>query len=251
MTIDLNCDLGEISGLSKSGNDALIMPWITSANIACGFHAGDPLTIERTIRLALIHKVAIGAHPGYPDREGFGRKTIQMTGEELRASLLYQVGAVKSMAEALGGKLAHVKPHGALYNLAATDRNTADIIAQAVKATGPSLILYGLAGSQLIEAAKSAGLAYASEAFADRAYNEDGTLVSRALPGAVLYDAVMVVNQVLRMVKKKTVETITGKIIPIQVDTLCIHGDNEMAAGFARKLCEAFRKNGITLSSAR
>ena len=247
MTIDLNCDLGETSVLHHSGQDAQIMPWITSANIACGFHAGDPLTIEKTILLALKHGVSIGAHPGYPDKEGFGRNEMNLLPEELRASILYQVGAMKSMAEALGGRLRHVKPHGALYNSAVIHAGTARIIARAIFEIDPSLILYGLSGSELIRAAEETGLTFASEVFADRAYNDDGTLVSRRLVGAVLTDAQLVIDRALQMASEKKVETVSGRVIPLKADTICIHGDNAQSAEFARKLNEAFNKNGIHL----
>ncbi|MHC1704808.1 MAG: LamB/YcsF family protein [Tenuifilaceae bacterium] len=249
MEIDLNCDLGESYGAYKIGNDEAIMSFISSANIACGFHAGDPVTIEKTIRLAIRKNVGIGAHPGYPDLEGFGRRPMKLSSEELRASILYQVGAIKSMTEALGGELQHVKPHGALYNSASVDFDMALIIAQAVKDIDSSLILVGLSNSEMLRAAKEIGLAFASEVFADRAYDDNGTLISRSNSKAVLHDTDQVIKRVLRMINERVVETISGKIIPIQADTICIHGDNEMALSFAENLYSAFKSNGISLKS--
>jgi UPF0271 protein len=244
MYIDINCDLGENAG---TGSDEALMPFITSANIACGMHAGDPLTIEKTIRAAIRYGVSTGAHPGYPDREGFGRRHMKMPGEELRALVLYQAGAVKAMAEAAGTKMRHVKPHGAMYNAAATDYEMSLVIAQAVKDLDSSLILMGLSGSEMIRAAGHIGLPCASEVFADRAYNDDGTLVSRDVPGALLHDTDQMISRVIRMIKEKSVETISGKIIHIEADTVCIHGDNEAAPGFVKRLAAALKAAGITM----
>ena len=243
MNIDLNCDLGEITGTSS--NDEAIMPFITSANIACGFHAGDPLTIEKTIRSAIRHGVGIGAHPGYNDRENFGRRSMYIDSEELRSLILYQAGAVKSMAEAAGAKLSHVKPHGALYNDAANDYEMSLVIAGAVKDLDSSVTLIALSGSRMIRAAKKVGLHYASEVFADRAYNDDGTLVARNIPGAVLHDTGTMIERVTTMIIEKVVVTISGKRIPIEVDTVCIHGDNESALSFVIALNAELRKKGI------
>jgi len=247
MHIDINCDLGEGCGPDDTSADEAVMPFITSANIACGFHAGDPLTIEKSVKSAIRHEVGIGAHPGYPDREGFGRRTVRMSHEELRALILYQAGAVKGITEAAGGKMQHVKPHGALYNAAATDYEMAAVIAQAVRDLDNTLTLVGLSGSELIRAARDAGLTCASEVFADRAYNDDGTLVSRSTMGAVLHDTATVIERAVRMITEKTVVSVTGKIIAIEADTVCIHGDNEMAAAFAENLAETLKKRGIEL----
>jgi len=249
LVIDINCDLGESTRLSKAGNDEAIMPFISSANIACGFHAGDPLTIEKTIKLAIQNGVGIGAHPSYPDIEGFGRRPMKMRNEELRAVILYQVGALKSMTEALGAKLQHVKPHGALYNSASSDYDMAKIIAKAVKDIDSSLILVGLSNSEMMRAANEIDIAFASEFFADRAYNDNGTLVSRDIPGSVLHDTNQVIERVIRMINEKNVVSITGKTIPIKADTICIHGDNEMALHFAENLVSTFKSNGISLKS--
>lgn len=245
MTIDINCDLGEMTGPGKKSIDEAIMPFITSANIACGLHAGDPLTMEKTVLMAKKHGVAIGAHPGYPDREGFGRNPMPLTEDELRAIILFQVRALKTISEALGEKFNHVKCHGALYNKAATDREMSMVIAKAVKDVDSSLILVGLSGSEMIKAAEVTGLQAASEVFADRAYNDDGTLVSRQLPGAVLNDSAMIIERAVSMVILKKVRSITGKIIPIKPETICIHGDNPAAPRFAESLLTAFRNAGI------
>lgn len=247
MYIDINCDLGEADPTTGPVNDEAIMPFISSASIACGFHAGDPLTMERTIRSAISHDVSIGAHPGYPDREGFGRRAMRMSHEELRAMILYQTGAVKAMAEAAGARMRHVKPHGALYNTAATNYELSMTIVRAVQDLDNSLILVGQSGSQMIRAARDAGLPCASEVFADRAYNDDGTLVSRSVEGAVLHDTEVMIRRVIRMIREKVVETVSGKIIPIEAETVCIHGDNEAAAEFVKKLAEALRAEGIEI----
>jgi len=247
MYIDINCDLGEMDPAAGPGADEAIMPFISSVNIACGFHAGDPLTIENTIRSAIRHGVSIGAHPGYPDREGFGRRPVKMSPEELRAMILYQAGAVKTMAEAAGARMRHVKPHGALYNTAATDYELSLVIARTVKELDPSLILVGQSGSQMIRAARAIGLACTSEVFADRAYNDDGTLVARTVEGAVLHDTGMMIRRVIRMIREKVVISVTGRTIPIEAETVCIHGDNETAAEFVRRLSEALKSEGISI----
>lgn len=247
INIDINCDLGETSLADGPGNDEAIMPFISSVNIACGFHAGDPLTIEQTVRSAIRNGVSIGAHPGYPDRENFGRKPMTMSPRELRAMILYQAGAVKAMAEAAGARMRHVKPHGALYNTAATDYDMSMNIVMAVKDLDSSLVLVGQSGSQLIRAARNAGLACASEVFADRAYNDDGTLVARSVEGAVLHDTELMIRRVIRMIREKVVETFSGKLIPIEAETVCIHGDNETAVEFVRKLAEALKAEGISI----
>ena len=249
MYIDINCDLGETDPAAGPGNDEALMPFITSASIACGFHAGDPLTIERTVRSAMRHGVSIGAHPGYPDRQNFGRKAMSLSHDELRAMILYQAGAVKAITEAAGARMRHVKPHGALYNTAVKDYAVSAVIARAVKDLDPLLILVGQSGSEMIRAARDAGLACASEAFADRAYDDDGALVARNIEGAVLHDTDLMIRRVIRMIREKVVETVSGKLIPIEADTVCIHGDNETAPEFVKKLAEALRAEGITLRS--
>lgn len=245
MTVDINCDLGELNDRGYSKTDEAIMPFITSANIACGLHAGSPLTMEKTVLLAKKYGVAAGAHPGYPDRENFGRRSLVMSMEELRAMILFQVGAMKAIAESSGMKLQHVKCHGALYNNAASDYEMSLVIAKAVRDIDSSLIFVGLNGSELLHAAEYTGLAVASEVFADRAYNDDGSLVSRKLPGAVISDTNTVIERAKRMAMKKEVVTISGKIIRVSADTICIHGDSPMAPEFAKGLVTAFREAGI------
>ncbi len=249
MTIDLNCDMGESYGVYTIGNDDAVMPFISSANIACGYHAGDPIVIGKTIRLALHHAVAIGAHPGYPDREGFGRRSLQMTTEEIYAMVLYQVSALKSMTEALGGTLHHVKPHGALYNDAAQNPAIALAITRAVKDIDSGLLFFGLASSEMITAARHTGLQPVSEIFADRSYNDDGSLVHRSKPGAVLSDMNAVSDRIVSMVKTGKVITVTGKTIPIAAETICIHGDNPHAPEFASTINERLKKEGITIQT--
>ncbi len=247
MTIDLNCDMGEGYGTYTIGNDEAIMPFISSANIACGFHAGDPSVIMHTIRLAKKHHVAIGAHPGYPDLAGFGRRTMHMSPDELYASMLYQVGALKSMAEALGTTLHHVKPHGALYNDAAKNEDIASAMINAVKDIDNSLLFVGLAQSVMLHAAEKAGLRTLHEFFADRSYNDDGSLVSRQLPGAVIHDTETVLHRVIGMIRTNTVQTMSGKTIPITAHTICIHGDNPHAPEFARMLHERLTAENIRI----
>jgi len=245
MTVDLNCDLGEITG---GLNDEAIMPYISSASIACGYHAGNVETMEKTVRLAIEYGVWIGAHPGYNDKKNFGRIPILCTPDELYDLIVSQVSDLSAIASRLGRKLNHVKPHGAMYNSASSDFEMALVIARAVKEADSSLILVGLSGSELINAAKSAGIPYASEVFADRAYNDNGTLVPRSVPGSVLDDAGHVIRRAVRMVKERCVESVTGRIIPLEPDTICIHGDNKMAPLFARELLSAFREAGIIVS---
>ncbi len=210
MTVDLNCDMGESFGPWPMGDDAALMQHITSANIACGFHAGDPLIMQRTVRLALQHGVAIGAHPGYPDLQGFGRRAMQLSPEEVYAAVLYQIGALQSIAQAEGGRLHHVKPHGALYNAAAKDRALADAIARAVHAVDNNLILYGLSGSALIDAGRAVGLRTCSEVFADRGYEPDGSLTPRNRPGALIDDPEKAAGQALEMVRGRRVRSASG-----------------------------------------
>jgi 5-oxoprolinase (ATP-hydrolysing) subunit A len=249
MIIDINCDLGEL--VPDNGNDEAIMPYITSVNIACSMHAGDPLTMMKTVMLAMKNGVAVGAHPGYPDHEGFGRVSIEMSDDELRATILFQAGALKTIAEAAGGKLHHVKCHGALYNDASSDYHKSAVIARAIRDIDSSLILIGLSGSEQIRAAKDIGLQTGAEVFADREYNDDGSLVSRRLLGAVLHDKELIVRRAIRMVKERDVVTINGKTITIEADTICIHGDNPAAREFAGALLAAFRREGIDVRSLK
>ncbi len=246
--IDLNCDMGESFGAYHIGNDDALMPLITSANIACGFHAGDPQVMERTVRLALKHNVALGAHPAFPDLAGFGRRNLDATPAEIENDVLYQIGALDAFARAAGGKLAHVKAHGALYNLAAGNPDIARAVARAVARFDSNLVVVALAGSAMVDAARAAGLRIAREGFCDRAYNRDGTLRSRREPNAVIHDPARAAQQALQMVRGKSVTTPEGETIPLEVDTLCIHGDNAAAVEIARAVREALEKNGIVVA---
>lgn len=236
MVIDLNSDLGESFGHYKLGNDDEIMKHITSANIACGGHAGDPSVIEKTILMAIENKVAIGAHPSYPDVAGFGRRSMKIKPEDLYALTLYQVGALKAMAEALGGKLDHVKPHGALYSDLTTDYNRALAFVNAIKKLDSELIVVGLANSKLLKAAREVGLKGAAEIFADRAYNDDGSLVSRLEKGAVLTDWEVCFKQMEQFISSGTIQSKNGNTLEIYADTICVHGDNENAVEFVKEL---------------
>jgi UPF0271 protein len=231
------------------GEDAALIPLVTSVNVACGAHAGDPLTIDRTIRLAAAHGVAIGAHPGYPDLVGFGRRDLDMAPDELEASIVYQVGAVAAFAADAGVPLRHVKPHGALYNAAARDSGLAGVVARAVARVSLSLVLIGLAGSKLIAEGQRAGLRTAAEGFADRAYEADGSLRSRRLDGAVHADPAVVAAQALSIVRDGHVRSVDGADVPVQADTICIHGDSPGAADFARAIREALAAAGVTVAA--
>ncbi len=232
--------MGESLGLTIIGQDEKLMPFITSCNIACGFHGGDPIHIQRTIRLAITHKVRIGAHPSYPDLEGFGRRKMDIDPEELKAILIYQIAALKGMVESEGGTLSYVKPHGALYNKASVDSSEAQAIIVALKSIGSNLALMGLAGSEMEKAANEMDVDFISEAFGDRKYELDGSLMSRSKPNAVFSKAEEVVKQVESIVFDKRVETAAGKFVPIQADSICIHGDNPMALEFVKAIHHLF-----------
>lgn len=247
MKIDLNCDMGESFGRYRLGNDAAMLDVVTSANIACGLHAGDPVVMRETVALAASRGVAIGAHPGYPDLQGFGRRAMQLAPAELEAFLLYQLGALTSFARLAGVPLTHVKPHGALYNQAAADPDSAAAIARAVAAFDPRLIVVTLPESALKLAALGAGLRVALEGFADRAYQANGALAPRERSGAVIHDPDVAVARAIRMVTQGEVETIEGKVIPLRVDTLCVHGDTPNAAELAQSLRQALQKASIRL----
>ncbi len=245
MDIDLNCDMGESFGAYTIGRDAEVMPSITSANVACGFHAGDPTVMRETVRLAKAHGVAVGAHPGLPDLVGFGRREMAIGARELENAVAYQVGALAGIAAGEAVRLQHVKAHGALYNMAAKDRSLADAIARGVAAVDASLILLGLPDSDLLRAGESCGLKVAAEGFADRAYEPDGSLVSRRKPGAVIHDAEAVVARVLRMARERVVRAIDGADIPLPVSTICTHGDTPGAEVLVRRLREALERDGV------
>ena len=249
MRVDLNADVGEGVGPWPMGDDERLIPLVTSVNVACGAHAGDPLTIDRTVRAAAAHGVAVGAHPGYPDLVGFGRRDLDMAPDELEASLVYQIGAVAAFARAAGTPLRHVKPHGALYNLAARDPAVAATIARAVARVSGDLVLVGLAGSSLLTAAADAGLASAAEAFADRAYEADGTLRSRRQPGAVLGSPDLAAAQALSIVRDGCVTSHDGEVVAVRADTICIHGDTPGAAEFATAIRAALADAGVTIAA--
>jgi 5-oxoprolinase (ATP-hydrolysing) subunit A len=247
--MDINCDMGESFGAYHIGSDAVIMPFISSANIACGFHAGDPVVMDATIKLAFEHGVSVGAHPGYADLQGFGRRNMDLTPEEVEAFVLYQVGALAGFAHAHGGELSHIKPHGALYNQAAGERSLALAIARGTARFSRSLVLVGLAGSLLVEMGREAGLRTAAEAFADRAYNLDGSLRSRRLPGALIETPQDALNQALRLVNEGVAITRAGQTAFVAVDTLCIHGDNPSASQIAQSLRQGLEREGIAIHS--
>ena len=242
MLIDLNCDMGE-----GCGNDGELMKYISSANVACGFHAGDLDTMRRTVELAMNHGVAIGAHPGYRDRENFGRTPASLSTAEVVDIVAEQIATLKTVCEEFGASLHHVKPHGALYNQAAKDRELAAAIAEAVHGADPGLILYGLSGSFLISEARGRGLVAASEVFADRTYQPDGSLTPRTETDALIIASKDAAAQALQMVKLKTVTATTGETISIRADTLCIHGDGEHAVAFAKQIRRVLEESGITI----
>ena len=248
MRIDLNSDLGESFGPWPMGQDAALMDSITSANIACGFHAGDPGVMRQTLALAKDRSVAVGAHPGFPDLVGFGRREIKAAPAEVEDFVLYQVSALAGMAAAQGVRLQHVKAHGALYNMACKDRALADAIARATAAFDRGLILFALPNSELLRAGQAAGLRVAAEVFADRAYERDGSLVSRSKPGSVIHDQQAVVDRAVRMVKQKEVVTVDGATIALQADTICLHGDTPGAADLARAIKRGLEAAGIQIA---
>lgn len=247
LTVDLNCDMGESFGAWTMGRDVELMDYVSSVNIACGFHAGDASVIRKTIETAIEKNVAVGAHPSFPDLQGFGRRAMKMSPEEIFDIVLYQVAAVKGMCEALGAKLHHVKPHGALYNQAATDANLARAIARAVKAIDENLIFYGLSNSRLISEAERLGLKTASEAFADRTYQADGTLTPRVQPNALIETIEKSSEQVLEMIVAQTVTAATGEKTSIKAETICIHGDGARAVEFAREIKRNLEENGVLI----
>ena len=245
MKIDLNSDLGESFGPWPMGQDAALMASISSANIACGFHAGDPSAMRATITLAKASGVGIGAHPGFPDLVGFGRREIKATPQEVEDFVLYQVAALAGVAAAQGMRLQHVKAHGALYNMACRDRALADAIARAVAAFDKQLILFGLPKSELIKAGQEAGLPVAAEVFADRAYEPDGSLASRQNTGSVIHDQAAVVARAIQMVRERRVVATDGSVIKLEADTICLHGDTPGAANLARAVRSGLEAAGV------
>lgn len=246
--IDLNCDIGEGFGAYQMGSDAELMKHITSANIACGFHAGDPGTIRNAVSGALLHGAAIGAHPGLPDLAGFGRRRMEITPREAYDMTIYQIGAIQAFAASEGTRVSHVKPHGALYNMAAKDAKLAEAIAEAVYKLDGKMLLYGLSGSELIHAGERIGLTVVNEAFADRSYEDDGSLTARSEEGAVISDPEIAAAQVLSMVKKGRVQTRQGKQLRLTADTVCVHGDTPGALVHVLALKAALQQAGVLIA---
>ena len=241
--------MGESYGAWQMGNDAALMYYVSSVNIACGFHAGDATVIRKTVEIALQKGAAVGAHPSFPDLQGFGRRAMSLSAEEIYDIILYQVAAVKGICEAFGGKLHHVKPHGALYNQAAKEPNLAGAIAKAVKAIDENLIFYGLSGSFLISEAEALELKTASEVFADRTYQTDGSLTPRSEPNALITNTENAVRQVLQMISEQKVTAVNDEEIPIRAETVCIHGDGAHALEFARKIKMSLIENGVEIKT--
>ena len=247
MRIDINSDMGESFGAYSIGHDVGLMASITSANIAAGFHAGDPSVLRETIRLAKVRGVAVGAHPGFPDLVGFGRRELNVTPKEAEDMVLYQVAAVAGVAAAEGVRMQHVKPHGALFNVAARSVELSTAIARAVAAFDSSLILFGLPGSEILNAGRAAGLRVAAEVFADRAYEPDGLLASRRKPGAVIHDPDVVVARAVRMVKERSVVAIDGSVVPLEADTICVHGDTPGSDDLAARIRAGLEAAGVVV----
>ena len=249
--IDLNCDMGESSPLFSYNieKDIALMEYLSSVNLACGYHAGDAHTMHRLVESAIEKNIAIGAHPSFPDRENFGRTNMSVSSSELYDMILYQLGALYAFVKVNGGHLHHVKPHGALYNMAAKDRTLADAICKAIVDFDRNLILYGLSGSELINAAKEAGLKAASEIFSDRTYQDDGSLTPRTMPSSLIEDEELALKQVLQMVKDGKVNVLSGKIISLEAETICIHSDGKHALEFARKIHRMLIENGINIKT--
>ena len=246
--VDLNCDLGESFGNYKLGMDDQVIPLISSANIACGYHASDPLVMAKTVAMAKEAGIGLGAHPGFPDLMGFGRRNMDVTPGEAKAYTTYQIGALDAFCKSRGTKLQHVKPHGAMYNMAGKDYKLAEAICQAIYDFDKELIVMALAGGELVHAAKDMGLKVANEVFADRAYEEDGSLVNRRKEGAMIVDEGEAIARVVRMVKEEKVTAITGKDIPIKVDSICVHGDGVKALAFVERIREKFALEGIRIA---
>ncbi|MDI3481937.1 MAG: 5-oxoprolinase (ATP-hydrolyzing) subunit [Tepidanaerobacteraceae bacterium] len=248
LKVDLNSDIGESFGAYRIGMDEEIVKYVSSANIACGFHAGDPTVMEKTVVMCQKNAVAVGAHPGFPDLMGFGRRNMDISASDIKSYIIYQIGALKAFAESHGLKLQHVKTHGALYNMAAVDEKLADAIAQAIAAVDENLICVAMANTAMQKAAEKAGLRFACEVFADRNINPDGTLVSRKYPNAMIHDSDTAVRRVLRMVKEGMVEAVDGSQVKVRADTVCVHGDNPQAVKFAAGLRKALEENGVKIA---
>lgn len=250
MRIDINCDMGESFGRWELGADADVLPHVSSASIACGAHAGDPAVMRRTLRLAKAHGIACGAHPGFADLAGFGRREIPITASEARDLVLCQIGALDAIARSEGVRLRHVKAHGALYNMAARDRALSEALAKAVVEFDRSLVFFGLAGSGMLDAGRRFGLEVAAEGFADRAYEPDGSLTPRTIPGSVIHDVDEVVARAVRMIRESRVTARNGADIELRIDTLCVHGDTPGAASLARALRRGLEAAGVHVQPA-
>ncbi len=249
MTVDLNADLGEGYGIYTLGNDSEILQVVTSANIACGFHAGDPIIMDKTIAMCKKYNVGIGAHPSYPDLHGFGRRDMNLSLHEISCYVTYQIGAIHAVAKKHGMKVTHCKPHGALYNKACVDSALAQCLCEVVANIDDSMIFIGLANSEMNIQAKKKGLKYAHEVFADRAYNSDGSLVSRNKEGAVLHDKDVVVKRILRMLQDGKITSLCGQDIDIQADTICVHGDTPESLAFVKSIKKALQDSDVSLST--
>ena len=250
MYIDLNCDMGESFGVYTLGYDEEIMPYVTSINVACGFHASSPLGMANMVKLAKKHNLAIGAHPSFPDLLGFGQRNMELSLKEIKADVMYQIGALWAFCQAEEVKMQHVKVHGALYDQAAKDIGIAEAIAEAIKAIDPDLYMVCLANSMMSIGAKHAGIKYVEEAFASRSYNRDNTLVSRAIVGSVIYDADLVTERVISMIKNKTVKTIDNNHeIKIEAQTICVNGETRDAVDMIKKIHTSLKAENITLKS--
>lgn len=247
-TIDLNADLGESYGRWRLGHDADLLALVSSANVACGFHAGDPAGLRETLALCVQHGVTVGAHPGYPDLLGFGRRNIDATPVEVESWVLYQVGALAALASAAGTRVRYVKPHGALYNTAVRNRLVADAVVQAVRLAGSDLVLLGLPGSEMMKAAPAADVPFAREAFPDRNYEADGTLTPRSRPDALVSDPAACADRAARMVLDGVVEARDGTIIEIEPDSLCVHGDGPEAVSVLRAIRARLEMSGVTIT---
>ncbi len=247
--IDLNSDLGEGFGDYTLGMDNEILKYVSSANIACGWHAGDPIIMNATVKMAKKMKVSVGAHPGYNDLMGFGRRNMSLNFNELKMYIKYQLGALMAISEVYGVKIQHLKPHGAMYNAAATNYEYARAISEAIYEVDKNIILLGLANSEMINAGRTVGIKTANEVFADREYMDNGTLVPRKIEGAVITDADLVIKRAVKMIKHGTVESINGKTISIKADSICVHGDNPKAVDFVKKIRESFESENIKIKN--
>lgn len=247
--LDLNCDMGESYGTYTLGYDEEAMPFVTSINVACGFHASDPIHMEKTVKLAKKHGVAVGAHPGYPDLVGFGRRNMDLSPEEIKATVLYQIGALDAMCKAHGVKMQHVKAHGALYNMAGKNVKNAVAIAEAIKAYDPDLYMLCLANSEMVTGAKQVGTKYVEESFADRAYMNDGSLAPRTVAGSVIHDVDVIVARVLKMAQEKEVVAVDGSVLKLDAPTVCVHGDTPGALAMIKAIRSKLEAAGITFKA--